>query len=586
MATKNYVIGVGGAGARIMESIVRLCECGYIEQKELFCVMVDVDADNGNAVNFAKLVENYTNCYNALGKGANDHIFKTEILGASANNGFTAHLINKEDSRDSIIINHDLIDENDYLEVNDMKSFLSKKDYTEKFEDGFYGSTLQGTLSFEYYLTHAPKSSLNALLKRIVDDLRRDEVVKIYIAGSTFGGTGASGILPICKKLVADAKNLSTDGTPSKRENLHIFACLMTPYFVPIEEDKPKDARIHSEDFRPNSYYVVQKFRLEVDSKKNKIFNKIQTIGDTSRPIRGAYAEKGKQQANWPHICELFAAAEAGKFFEEKTEPSSPDSNRRAIQTEYVNPLKGDDMNDISDLRWDNYSGYRELREAIELFTLFNYYFSADVMPTLFDYHGSKSSKPFVIWPNKGKKKKDEQLKRLSTSNWGEKFLKDDGGILGFFGKKYSINKNIIDAEAFEKMYNYLTGSARWYYKLIHKFPLNDDYKPCWDKNADGDPSCKCAETADVLLKNLFGNYGTKKLTARSCLPKVKPSFLKESDSLINRGEENVEFLLDGNLSPNLLNNKTKMGDKIDKPEVFRELVSVIYTRLIEEKPT
>ena len=56
----NYFIGVGGTGARILESLIRLCECGHVSAEKIKCVMVDADNQNGNAAKTSNLITNLT----------------------------------------------------------------------------------------------------------------------------------------------------------------------------------------------------------------------------------------------------------------------------------------------------------------------------------------------------------------------------------------------------------------------------------------------------------------------------------------------------------------------------------------------
>src|SRR5665647_437482 len=78
MATRNYLIGIGGTGARVIEAVVHLCAAG-LGPDELSMFMIDPDAGNGNLDRTKKLITEYKNCRSKLQKTEECHLFKTDI---------------------------------------------------------------------------------------------------------------------------------------------------------------------------------------------------------------------------------------------------------------------------------------------------------------------------------------------------------------------------------------------------------------------------------------------------------------------------------------------------------------------------
>ena len=56
---KNYLIGIGGTGARVIESFVYLCAAGYGPDNEVTIFFIDPDKANGNLERTTAVVDNY-----------------------------------------------------------------------------------------------------------------------------------------------------------------------------------------------------------------------------------------------------------------------------------------------------------------------------------------------------------------------------------------------------------------------------------------------------------------------------------------------------------------------------------------------
>src|SRR5215213_7688769 len=75
---KNYLIGIGGTGARVIEAAVNLCAAGY-GPPELSIFLIDPDAGNGNLTRTKKILTDYIKCRKNLQKTENTPLFKTDI---------------------------------------------------------------------------------------------------------------------------------------------------------------------------------------------------------------------------------------------------------------------------------------------------------------------------------------------------------------------------------------------------------------------------------------------------------------------------------------------------------------------------
>ena len=581
---KYYAICIGGVGARILEGIVRLCECGHIKaEDDLNCIMVDVDKNNGNATRVGRLIASYSNCRKVLGiennlEGAN--IFKTKIVGAGVGGTFSATPIST--GADNVSIKKNLVTQRDEEANNIMKAFFTEDEYTRILDQGFYANPLIGSLFFNQALEtqNNANNGIFALLSKIADEIRDGHVVKIFIAGSVFGGTGASGLLPLCNKLLNIIKDSAenSDMEKERRNNLHIFGCLMLPYFKYAEGTAPDDAIIDHKEFNETARYVLEGYNILINSSApDKIFDKLYMIGDPDKTSRGVYSEQGSKQCNWPHILELFAASEAGRFFSETIMPTQDGQEPYAQPIVYADPFEIGG-NSINTLHWGDYgktdhSKSEQFQKSIEDFLLYNYYYSTYLIPLLYDFQGV-AGKFFEPWVLDKKKNPKAKTRIAKLPNWTKNsFIEEEGGLFGLCAKKSW--KYALSSE-FAELYKYFTESAQWYYKIIHAFPATEGDKPCWDRAPEDVHECNldtCPKNKPVLL-SLFSSDGAKMLAQRACMPK-KAFFMIDSESFLENIERNA--LLDGRDTPEF--DSMQLGESTDRKgqSVFQELIRKSY---------
>ena len=559
MPNYNYAICIGGTGARLLECIVRLCECGYISEEELKCIMIDSDIDNGNMFRTNTLITNYTAVQSLLNRKYNTkrELFKTKLTGINA--GFSTTPFN-ETHEDSISIK-DIVGDEDQKAIDRMKAIYRKDEYTDNLKKGFFGRPTVGT--FIFALNAEPNETerspvLNTLLNDIVAMAEAPNTgkVRVFIAASVFGGTGASGLPSLAQtiydKIFEKAKKLATnsadpDNDPlviQQMKRLEIFGCLMLPYFKYDTPPEGKKTKNNHERFEMNTREALEYYeRPEI---KNK-FYKIYLIGDPGKLIRGECHEEGSYQNNMPHIVELFAAAQAKAFFGGRLdEKNYPSEDRK----DYADPLALREES-ITKVRWgDCITGMKEgLQKYIENFILFNYYYSMKITPYMFDFIDT-NGKLFDLSDHKRKPKLKKRLKNGNLIWMLDSLTKSDGS---FTGKKW--NEKLIECTSFEKLYGYLTESAEWYYSLIYQY--NKSTKICskcpsCDKNDFSVVLSECMP-ADPVFDSLFGEKGMEKFKVRSRLPEwVKKQ--KQENKIDIFFDINKDYLKD--FDKNTLQNK------------------------------
>jgi len=491
VANHYYVIGIGGVGSKVMEAVVRMCECGYIHQQdEITCLMIDADANCGNTFQTATLLKDYQNCRERLRPfDEDDKLFRTALkgVGTGDNETFVATPIDET----TLTVEDNIVTLASREAYNFMSAAYSKEEYTMNVTDGFYGRPTVGSLVFAWRINES--STINKVINEIGNKTLSDNVY-VFLAGSLFGGTGASGLPTIAKAIVGHAAN---------RDNLHLSACLMLPYF---KYDGPAQSEIDHRNFAANAQNAINYYKNQMEK---DVFNQVYMVGDPEKPIRGAYATKGGEQRNMPHILEMFAAAQAGRFF--STPPASLPSYTATKW--YADPyyLQGEEL---KDLVWRDYSDGVNLQGTIEQFILFNYYFSMHIVPHIFNFIGGAGNffetrriegfdsdeaddMPSWIYGRNG----DFGLYRWARRPAAELFRRV---------RRLDAWQPDISTESFAVLFEYLTKSAKWYLDIISEY--NSEHKTC--QNC---PEALCEGgfdealrscTSRVMLPGLLGEGG------------------------------------------------------------------------------
>ena len=76
---KNVLIGIGGTGSRVIESVVHLCAAGYGPDK-LHIFIIDPDSGNGNLTRTKTLIKQYSELRKNFQRTRTNPCFRTEII--------------------------------------------------------------------------------------------------------------------------------------------------------------------------------------------------------------------------------------------------------------------------------------------------------------------------------------------------------------------------------------------------------------------------------------------------------------------------------------------------------------------------
>jgi len=562
--TKNYVIAVGGVGARILESIVRLCEVGYIDNDELHVIMVDNDEMNGNARKTMNLIDEYNKVRDLLGADTGTRrIFKTDLRPPGAAGNFHATPIKIFEDERKVTIYGEFSRINDRPSHNSVKALFSEREYEQDLREGFYGEVPTGRLFFTRAVKtvdDTDKNSIGALIAQIQSEVKGINAidVKVFIAGSTFGGNGASGILPICDMLVRGLADSSTGlANTAERERLKICGYLMLPYFsFQDAEGEVTNAHISQENFLKKAMETLVPYRTLLTGPGNhdRIFDALYMSGEPSQMLRGREAYYGTDQNNLPHFLELFAAANAKNFF---GNGFTPDTNNIAR----IDPRHITDGDSIKELRWLDYeSDAGGLQKTIENFILFNYVFSTVIMPGIFD-----SAMEEVALDHEKLGSKGDKSWQHGMTFWEEV----KGGLFeGLFRKRYRFHWYALPKEHYRLLFTYLTESAKYYSQVIH--------------DLGGD---------QLQLPRLFGDSGAAMLKERALMNFKDPirGFNFESIATNALSQPRTGILIGAAMDKAGVTGKdaidARKADMVRGEEIFGALVRTIHTQVARTQP-
>ena len=306
---KNFIIGIGGTGAKCLEHLLHCCSAG-LGPKNLWAGMVDQDEANGNVSRTKILLSKYMNLRNSLRNESghdlakDSNLFKTNI---TANNDAVWLPLKGADPTLEEVIHYELLKP----EVKGLMDCLYNPDeMKQNLSEGFRARPNIGAAAMLATTANEDDPFWSQIYKAI-DAARGGEEVRVFIISSIFGGTGASGFPNIARRIkqIQKEKNVTS--------NFHLGGALMLPYFnyeVP-EENMEGELFAKPEEFLDQTKGALQYYAklFEYD----KIFDQVYVTGWDPLAKLPNFKMGGNLQNNPPLFPELYGALGALKFFSE-----------------------------------------------------------------------------------------------------------------------------------------------------------------------------------------------------------------------------------------------------------------------------
>ena len=306
---KNFIIGIGGTGAKCLEHLLHSCAAG-LGPKNLWAGMVDQDEANGNVSRTKILLSKYMNLRSTLrDEGKHDlaedsDLFKTNII---TNNDSVWLPIKDADPTLKQLINYNYLKD----EVKGLIDCLyDPEEKNQNLSEGFRARPNIGAAAMLATTANEDDPFWSQIYKAI-DAARGGEEVRVFIISSIFGGTGASGFPNIARRIkqIQKEKNVTS--------NFHLGGALMLPYFNYQVPEENMEGELFA---RPEEFLDQTKGALQYYSKLfeyDKIFDQVYVTGWDPLSKLANFKMGGNLQNNPPLFPELYAALGALKFFSE-----------------------------------------------------------------------------------------------------------------------------------------------------------------------------------------------------------------------------------------------------------------------------
>lgn len=312
-----YAFGIGGTGAKCVESLVHIAAAGLLPDKEdLHVLFIDPDGANGSVGRATSLLKNYRDC--RLGKVGSEELFKTKIEPLRAKDAddnepyIWSPLAGGKYQLDSFYSSTLLSDETRFL----FDILFTPEEQKTNLEVGFRGRPAIGSAVMATAVDFEKSEPWRSIRKQMEADVGNSKPVKIVLFGSIFGGTGASGF-PTIGRIIRDwVEDLRSEASSA----VDLGGVLLLPYFsFPPVEDQGVAA--NSEDFLLNTQAALQYY-----ANKNNlgVFDRTYLLGSENRIRMREAKVGGRLQENDPHFIELYAALAAADFFGTESEAGAP----------------------------------------------------------------------------------------------------------------------------------------------------------------------------------------------------------------------------------------------------------------------
>ena len=498
---KNFIIGIGGTGAKCLEHLLHCCSSG-LGPDNLWLGMVDQDEANGNVNRTKMLLSKYKNLRRSLRDEAghdlakDSNLFRTNV--SSDNDPVWLPLEGADPTLEQVIFYERL-----KPEVQGLIDCLYDDEQKKlKLSEGFRGITSVGAAAL-LATTANEEDPFWSQIYRAIESARGGEEVKVFIISSIFGGTGAAGFPNIARRIkrIQEEKNVTS--------NFHLGGALMLPYF---NYQVPEENMEHEIFAKPEEFLDQTKGALDYYAKlfeHDKIFDQVYVTGWDPLSKITNFKIGGNLQNNPPLFPELYSALGALKFFS---------TDNKINENQEIFHIGKNDTNEI--LWSDIPSVSNNLNSKVNITKLIRFAFSYNWMygPAL---TGSWS-----------------KIKRYSNENWFKRLI---------YKQTYNTDAKACEVgheknqEVILSMKEYCEDVLTWITDMQYSTVLNTDQK------------------MDLIVSNFFSEFKAKNTSSRVTIKeKLNASEKNQFNELIS-DSKNLKLL---NVMSNICYEKIKRDQR------------------------
>ena len=220
-----YVIGIGGTGAKCVESIAQLSAVGLFTEQSIKVLFIDADETNGNLERTRNLLTYYQEVYRLLSAGDKKEFpwMQTQIQSFNLWSPFAQQSMNKELKT---FFNYNTVKQNQPTLGNLFDVLYTKEEREVSLEVGFRGRPAIGAaVMSQVDLDKLDQEPWGSLITQIQGDISSGKTPKVFLCGSIFGGTGASGLPTIARLIHNKLEKINL------RDRIKIGCLFVLPYF-------------------------------------------------------------------------------------------------------------------------------------------------------------------------------------------------------------------------------------------------------------------------------------------------------------------------------------------------------------------
>lgn len=342
----NILIGVGGTGAKVVESALVLMAAG-IGPRKVHVGLIDQDQSNGNVARTRELITTIGAFRKAWSGGKNSIDWRSDradavLLGSidveplfeSENNSLWCPEEN-EASLASILAPSIGGDPN-RKDLFDLLFMRGEEEQDLPLGKGYRGRAHVGATALVSALIE-PDSALLDRLRTLMENTNRDKV-NIFVVGSAFGGTGAAGFPTLARALhrMREAKDF-TNGA-----NVTLGGMLMLPYFSFNDDKTDTQAVVTSDELLPKAQLALDYYHNLFGTER--AFDQFYALGWGNLFHLGYHQAGAAEQTNPALPPELFAASAALDFYSRAAKGNQPDRTRIMVSARENLPIRWKDL--------------------------------------------------------------------------------------------------------------------------------------------------------------------------------------------------------------------------------------------------
>jgi len=376
-----YLIGIGGTGAKCVEAVAKLAAIGLFTEEPIKVLFVDADETNGNLARARTSISLYKKTYDLMPTGDKKDCgwMKSKIESFDNWSPFAKEAQKKELKT---FFNYNTIKQNQPTLANLFDVLYTKEEREADLDVGFRGRPAIGAaVMSQVDLDRLDQDPWNSLINEIQGDTGSGKEPKIFLCGSIFGGTGASGLPTIARLIHNKLKNEKV------RDRVQIGCLFVLPYFgfSPEKEEDPDGLYARSDQFLLNTeaalrYYVTQ---------GQEIFDRVYLLGNQNLS-RVDFSIGKDSQRNDPHFLELYAALAVRNFLlweDPSKDKKSQNENTTPVSVVLISRQQS------GTISWNDIPDKAEVQRELTNATRFAFTWLAEIAPELEEAKNEKNTR-------------------------------------------------------------------------------------------------------------------------------------------------------------------------------------------------